>query len=183
MRHPAAAAAWTRAVSGLRPRAACGLRPPPGRAHPAAPRWAPPPGSSCAPPPDGSGLLPRSPAHAAAAHPCRRRSPAPAAAAAHLPAPPDTARSGMHCSLPQPRNLGCLLHLRFRSPEAAGLRIRPLPHRIYASLGWICIDAVFFRLVVVPVFIALELGPYVGLGLARPSWSVGLGCSRCGDRR
>ncbi|KAG2549491.1 hypothetical protein PVAP13_9KG253226 [Panicum virgatum] len=63
---------------------------------------------------------------------------------------------GLHCSLPQPRNLGRLLHLCFGSPEAAGLRIRSIPHRIYASLGWICIDAAFFRLVVVPVFIACD---------------------------
>jgi len=41
----------------------------------------------------------------------------------------------LHRSLPQPRNLGRLLHLRFGSPEAAGVRIHPLPRRIYASLA------------------------------------------------
>lgn len=49
-------------------------------------------------------------------------------------------------SLPQPRNLGRLLHLRFGLPEAAGVRIRPLPRRSYSSLGRICFSAVFLRL-------------------------------------
>jgi len=66
--------------------------------------------------------------HAAAAHEAR------SSTRRHLPLRPGRPSSQV------------FLHLRFGSPKAARVRIRPLPRWIYASLGRIYLDARFLRL-------------------------------------